>query len=671
MAQITAKDVTNLYLYGSTSTPANLVDNNLIRPDTVTSSVDVQDFMATGAGRFAIGSQFNIIKKFFDPGFFTPLLPAGIYTKQQLGNIFDESFYGWNMQQYDFQDNTDDYAERVYIYNSQAFQISDDARFILTPSGETRIENFAIEPIPGVPENFDFDTNDPITKIANSYLEARIDPSLIGRKVDINFINPDLVPRVTYDETSFANDVIKRDSFGGFDSLKLINDVNQLTDELFNSGVTKFLDGNKPILYGIPGDDFLLTAAQLNDIILYPTLYPYKDNGVVLIGGTGDDNIIGSSKDDKLLGGSGADRLRSNDGSDTLEGGEGNDSLDGGLGDDIFIGGAGDDMMIGGSFLFGLFEGTDTSVYQGSFTNYDIEFLTDGSVRIGDNVGNDGFDTLEGIDIARFSDKSVNLAPGQDIAFVIDTTGSMYDDMDAVKASSTDIINAIFDSSSGFLNSRIAVVGYNDPDTNTFLSFTDHPKIDDRKTAAINAIESISVGGGGDFPEAVNAGLLRALTGGAGQWRKEATSRRIILFGDAPPNDDYLRSIVLDFASNIGVSIPNYAMPMSIVGDIETSTVASGLAVTRFAVTTVDADDAPVTFPVEIFTVLIGNDPTTDVDFKSLADATGGKAFYATDASEVVKALIAAIQTPTDESSNEAPIAQNDTATTRQETAVN
>ena len=90
-------------------------------------------------------------------------------------------------------------------------------------------------------------------------------------------------------------------------------------------------------------------------------------------------------------------------------------------------------------------QGTDTSVYQGSFANYDIEFMTDGSVRIGDNLGNASFDTLEGIDIARFSDKAVNIAPGQDIAFVIDTTGSMDDDMVAVKARSKDIINAIFD----------------------------------------------------------------------------------------------------------------------------------------------------------------------------------------------------------------------------------
>lgn len=130
----------------------------------------------------------------------------------------------------------------------------------------------------------------------------------------------------------------------------------------------------------------------------------------------------------------------------------------------------------------------------------------------------------------------------------------MGDDIAAVKARSNEIINAIFDNA---LNSRIAVVGYNDPSTNTFLSFTNQPDIDDRKSAARSAINSVSAYGGGDFPESVNAGLIRALSGGAGEWRAEASARRIILFGDAPPNDTALRSQVLSLASDLGISAPS------------------------------------------------------------------------------------------------------------------
>ncbi|MDE5120830.1 MAG: hypothetical protein O4965_12245, partial [Trichodesmium sp. St19_bin1] len=197
----------------------------------------------------------------------------------------------------------------------------------------------------------------------------------------------------------------------------------------------------------------------------------------------------------------------------------------------------------------------------------------------------------------------------------------------------------------GFLDSQIAVVGYNDPSTNTFLSFTEQPKIEDRKNAAIKAINSISVGGGGDHEEAVNAGLIRALSGGAGKWREEADIRRIILFGDAPPKDTELRSQVLELATNVGVNISN-RKALSITGDIETSSITNDLSITRFALETENSGGTTVATPVEIFSVLIGNDSSTEADFQSLADATGGELFNADNASQVVDVLIEAIQTP-------------------------
>ena len=62
------KEITNWYLYGTDSTPANLVDENLIRPQdaTVTIQIDKNEFMTTGAGRFVISPQFEITEKFFD-----------------------------------------------------------------------------------------------------------------------------------------------------------------------------------------------------------------------------------------------------------------------------------------------------------------------------------------------------------------------------------------------------------------------------------------------------------------------------------------------------------------------------------------------------------------------------------------------------------------------------
>jgi ELWxxDGT repeat protein len=422
-------------------------------------------------------------------------------------------------------------------------------------------------------------------------------------------------------------------SWKGSDLIKLFSDVSVLTKKLFDGGTTKFLDGDKPILYGTTGDDIISAVPFFdnyqkeltkNAILLgnvvnnnTSTIFEYRNNGVVIIGGDGADSLTGSNKDDKLYGGKGNDILDGRDGKE------------------------------------------DIAVYSGNFKDYKLtlskaDFKT---VTITHNSGTqeDGTDTLTNVEFAQFKDKKVPLK-GLDLAFVIDTTGSMYDDIDAVKASANGIINKIFDESFPF--SRVAVVGYNDPETETFLSFTDQEDIEDRKTAAINAINSISVDGGGDFPESVNAGLIRALSGGAGQWNKEAVSRTIILFGDAPPNDDYLRSQVLQLAANIGVSFSGFSA-LSIAGDIATNSITDSLAVTNFALSAVDTEDTVVTFPVQIFTIIIGGDPQTVADFTSLAAETGGKTFNVADAGEIVSVILDAIDEAT-----QAPIAVGDTIST-------
>ncbi len=120
----------------------------------------------------------------------------------------------------------------------------------------------------------------------------------------------------------------------------------------------------------------------------------------------------------------------------------------------------------------------------------------------------------------------------------------------------------------------------------------------------------------------------------------------LILFGDAPPNDDDLRPQVLSLAANVGAGI-SAASTFSIAGNIQTSEVTEGLALTEFSVSETDVEtDTSIAIPVQIFTILIGSDPTTRDDFQSLADETGGQTFNAVDASEIVDALLEAIETP-------------------------
>ena len=63
MVQLNINNITNQYLYGQLTTPTNLADDSLIRPKDATTTVEVGvvKFMATGAGRFAVGSQFTLI----------------------------------------------------------------------------------------------------------------------------------------------------------------------------------------------------------------------------------------------------------------------------------------------------------------------------------------------------------------------------------------------------------------------------------------------------------------------------------------------------------------------------------------------------------------------------------------------------------------------------------
>ncbi|MBD2255253.1 Ig-like domain-containing protein [Nostoc parmelioides] len=413
---------------------------------------------------------------------------------------------------------------------------------------------------------------------------------------------------------------------------------------------------------GFGGDD-TLEGGDGNDLILG------SGGDDVLLGGNGDDVVWGQAGDDDLQGNAGNDLLRGGEGKDTLDGGDGDDILDGGDinvsseddGDELF-GGAGNDHLIGGAGNDTLDGGDgeeDIAIYSGDYKDYKLTLSADfKTVTITHNSGTqeDGTDTLTNIEFAQFKDRKVPLK-GLDLAFVIDTTGSMFDDIAAVKASANSIINTIFDDSFPF--SRIAVVGYNDPGTNTFLSFTDQEEIEDRKTAAVNAINSISVGGGGDFPEAVNAGLIRALSGGAGRWNEEAVSRTIILFGDAPAKDTELRSQVVQLASNVEVSINGGLRAFSISGDIKTSNVTEGLARTSFTLSAVNAEDVEVKIPVQIFTIIIGNNSRTIADFTSLTEATGGKSFRAADAREIVSAILDAIDEAT-----QAPVALGDSINT-------
>jgi murein DD-endopeptidase MepM/ murein hydrolase activator NlpD len=134
-----------------------------------------------------------------------------------------------------------------------------------------------------------------------------------------------------------------------------------------------------------------------------------------------------------------------------------------------------------------------------------------------------------------------------DIAFVIDTTGSMGPYINATKLFAGHIIDLI---DSATTNSRVAVVEYRDYPWRTGAAY-DYPYLDVLhftydKEKAKNAILGLSLGYGGDLPETLNCVLMHTMYSGnceqtwinttIGPWRAIPT-KIVIYLSDAPPLD--------------------------------------------------------------------------------------------------------------------------------------
>ncbi|XP_062414135.1 LOW QUALITY PROTEIN: von Willebrand factor A domain-containing protein 7-like [Pungitius pungitius] len=114
------------------------------------------------------------------------------------------------------------------------------------------------------------------------------------------------------------------------------------------------------------------------------------------------------------------------------------------------------------------------------------------------------------------------------LCFVIDTTNSMRDDLEAVRA----VTSSIIDNAVGTEDepSAYILVPFNDPDFGP-LTKTSDPNV------FKNVINSLSAAGGGDEEELSLSGLQLALT-------RAPVNSEVFLFTDAPAKDKYLKSTV-------------------------------------------------------------------------------------------------------------------------------
>ena len=345
--------------------------------------------------------------------------------------------------------------------------------------------------------------------------------------------------------------------------------------------------------------------------------------------GSGEIDMSASSRstNDLLIGSDG--------GTDELTGAKGNDFLWGRAGNDWLTGGAGNDTLNGG-------DDTDVAVFSGKCSDYEVN-LANGIYTVTDKRSQspDGTDTITGVEYAQFSDgtglfgQDGFACSGQNVVLAIDVSGSMGDEIEAVKQSAQQIVDTIFGTAATPLNSRLAIITFNDTGAlRTELKFTDHDTIAGRKAAAIAGINAVSILGGGVEP--LNGAVLSAAQGDAGPWLAGSTANRVIVFSDEPAGDPGVRAAAVAAMNMINAT---YEQPLT---PSNANTPGSNYST---------AINNPVSLPNpvvagQVFPVLIGGDAAATSDLQELADQTGGQLFNAADTSEVVAALLSAITAP-------------------------
>lgn len=187
---------------------------------------------------------------------------------------------------------------------------------------------------------------------------------------------------------------------------------------------------------------------------------------------------------------------------------------------------------------------------------------------------------------------------GLDLIFAIDLSGSMSDDIAAIKSSAAQIVNGI---KNELADVRIGIAGYRSVEgtglpAQTVLGLTENTG------AVISHIDSLYASGGNTVGESVYSGLAWAMSlrKGLGTWRGGNVRRAIVLIGDERPQN-----------------------PEPVTGMTAYSTLI------RAANTGVD-----------IYTINAGNSSDVGKAFSVLAEGSGGKSFGATTGQAVVDAVI-------------------------------
>ena len=224
----TASSIVSDYLYGASGRPSDMLSEDLLEPKTSqTVEVLYQDFFdsSVGPGRFALASEFEFVRLFFEFGtnvlsanpadysqYYDASIQAYVFDKATMNNVvllgyttFNE--YGLNVANRLIRDSHDDWAERTFIWGGTQFRLSDSTEFVVPDVGDVYLQHMSVEIRPRAGEaddNFDFEGSDWQTEQTRALLEGYMDPSRIGQRVDLNIIGNG-VPQ-TYSRTDYEAD---------------------------------------------------------------------------------------------------------------------------------------------------------------------------------------------------------------------------------------------------------------------------------------------------------------------------------------------------------------------------------------------------------------------------------------------------------------------------------
>lgn len=120
-----------------------------------------------------------------------------------------------------------------------------------------------------------------------------------------------------------------------------------------------------------------------------------------------------------------------------------------------------------------------------------------------------------------------------DLMLVVDTTGSMADELQYLSAELKDVVTRAAEQSKDQLSFRLSANFYRDHfDDYVVRSFPFTQDVDE----VVRQLSAQQAEGGGDYPEAVDEALQDALY--EHEWSEQARARLLVLVLDAPPHDD-------------------------------------------------------------------------------------------------------------------------------------